>query len=194
MRDLFEHTEKVESNGKSNIKKTAFKAQVATQIRDEEFSDLIKETGLPSSSEMVAFKSNGVSDVGSIFSYMLQQGKMKTLYLSTWIISRPNIDRICEAIDNGLLDSVYFAASTRLKQLKKSDYAYLAEQFKKRNNCHFKVLNNHAKTFSVADENGNYYTVTGSGNWTQNPRIEMYVIHNNKDLHDFNKQWITELL
>ena len=58
----------------------------------------------------------------------------------------------------------------------------------------FKVCNSHAKTFSCSDMEGNYYTITGSGNWTINPRIEMYHIFNIKEMYNFNKEWMLELL
>lgn len=194
--ELFELIDesKAENNGLALIKKTSFKKQAKQINRNEAFTTLIDQVGWPNANEVVYLKSNGCSDTGSIFIDACNRfGKIKELYLSTWIISRSSIEYLCNLIDNGNLDLLYFAVSKRLKELKKSDYAYLVEQFTMRDKIKFKVLNCHAKTFSFNTEK-DYYTVTGSGNWTQNPRIENYIIINDKEAFDFNKDWITELM
>ena len=38
-----------------------------------------------------------------------------------------------------------------------------------------------------------HYTVIGSGNWTENPRIENYIIHNCEEIYKFNVDWINEI-
>ena len=114
--------------------------------------------------------------------------------MATWIISRENIDEIIKAIESGRLKKVIFVVSVRLKQLKKSNYAHLVEQFSKYpEKIYYRVCNSHAKTFSISTEK-NYYSIIGSGNWTQNPRIENYIIHNDVSIFNFNKEWMNELM
>lgn len=201
MQDLFtpkiqENTVINYNNGKASIRKGAWRKTLKAQNRDAEFSALINEIGgLPKQGEYQLYKSNGLSDTGSIFKHISNQGNLDTLYLSTWIISRSNIEYLISLIESGKLQKIVFIVSTRLKQLKKSDYALLVEQFKKYpNNIFFKVCNSHAKTFSVNDFEGNFYTVTGSGNWTENPRIENYIILNDIFAFEHNKEWMEELI
>ena len=193
MKDLFENIE-TQSNGAFLVRNCAFTSSVNTIKRDKCFEEVMKNASLPKANEILAVKSNGVSDVGSIYSYIAEREIIEEAYISTWIISRENIDRLKDDLDSGVLESMYFALSTRLKQLKKSNYAYFVESMKDRSNVRFKVLNNHAKVFSLKTKNGNHYTVNGSGNWTKNPRIEFYTIHNSVELFQFNKEWIKELL
>ena len=185
-----------DNNGKSSIRKGAWRKTVRTQNRDDEFKNLVEENGgLPSKEEYQLFKSVGLSDTGSIFKHIANTRKLDTLYLSTWIISRSNIEFLVNQIKIGNLQKIVFIVSTRLKQLKKSDYAYLVEEFKQYpKQILFKVCNSHAKTFSVNDFDGNYYTVTGSGNWTENPRIENYIILNDIFAFEHNKEWMLELI
>lgn len=171
-----------ENNGLFSIRRGSFKKTSRVLNRDLAFADAINENGgMPKNEEMVLIKTTGMSDTGSIFRYLLSNQNLDELYLSTWIISRPNIDCIINAIKEGKLKRCTFVVSIRLKQLKKSDYAYLVEQFlNHKDKINFKVCNSHAKTFSVSDFKGNKYTITGSGNWTENPRIENYIVLNDK--------------
>lgn len=191
-KDSFRQT----NNGIAYAKKANFKSKIKRDNRDSNFTDIIESVGgLPSQDECISLKSNGLSDTGSIFRYIISKNKFDTLYLATWIISRENIDRICEAIDNGSLNKVVFVCSTRMDELKKAHANFLKEQFAKRKDrCFFKICNSHAKVFSINDYDGNYYNVIGSGNWTENPRIESYLITNNKDIFEHNKEWMEDLV
>ena len=196
MKDLFETNETQLSstnNGLSLIKKGQFRKKAKIENRDLQFSLLCPE--LPKENEFFLYKSNGLSDTGSIFKHIVSFSKINTLYLSTWIISRPNIEFLVNSIESGEIAKIYFVVSTRLKQLKKSDYAFLIEQFRRfPKQIFFKVCNSHAKTFSCSDFNGNFYTVTGSGNWTSNPRIENYIFLNDMTAFDHNKEWMEKLI
>lgn len=183
-----------DSNFNAISKKTAWKKQLKKSTRDDTFANIVKEAGgLPQPNECLLIKSNGLSDTGSIFIEIAKEG-VNELWLSTWIISRQNVEMICKNIDSGNIEQVNFVASKRLKELTKSVYAYLVENFKMRKAIKFRVCNCHAKTFSVKTKAGNYYTVTGSGNWTENPRIENYIITNDIDIYKFNVDWMKEVL
>jgi hypothetical protein len=196
---IFENEEEEilqDSNFNALSKKSSFKKIAKTSMRDDNFDNIIDELkGLPKPNEIIFIKTNGCSDTGSIFTNILTKENIEVLYLSTWVISRNNIERIIKAIDNGALKKCYFVVSKRLKELKKSDYAFLVEEFRKRKeSCFFKVCNSHAKTFSVKTDKGNLYTVTGSGNWTENPRIENFVIFNDENAFNHNKDWMEEMI
>lgn len=184
------------SNYSAKAAKIAFKKQIKKNDRNDNFNNLIKEVnGLPNQEECVLIKTNGCSDTGSIFQHIIDNGNCNELYLSTWIISRQNIEIITKALDNGKLKKLFFVVSKRLKELKKSDYSFLVEELNKRKEkTVYKIFNSHAKTFSISTENGNYYTVSGSGNWTENPRVENYVIFNDINVFNHSKEWMIEML
>lgn len=187
-----------DNNGKMSIRRSSLGRKITHNKRNIGFSEILKQNGgLPKKNECLLIKSNGCSDTGGIFHCMAQTGIVEHLYLSTWIISRTNIDYLLELYDKGKLKNLTFIISLRQKQMTggsgKAVYAYMIEQFQKRDRIKYRVCNSHAKTFSakVAE---NYYTVTGSGNWTKNPRIENYIVTNQQDIYDFNKEWMKELI
>ena len=189
---LFQENNTSDSNFNAKAKKIAWRKTIRKESRDEDFDTLITSVGgLPNTDEAVIIKTNGCSDTGSIFTYINQKETVTEVYLSTWIISRSNIERLLKCFDAGA--TLTFVVSKRLKELKKSDYAYLVEQFQKRKGIKYKVANCHAKTFSVKTVQGNHYTVTGSGNWTENPRIENYIITNDVEYFGHNKEWMEEV-
>lgn len=59
-------------------------------------------------------------------------------------------------------------------------------------NIKFRVVNSHSKTYAMT--NGvDFITVDGSGNWSENPRLENFTITNDKAKFDFRRQWMEEL-
>ena len=191
------HSEKINSqnNGAVSIRRASFNKHIDASKRNLGFAEILESRGgLPEKNECVLIKSNGCSDTGSIFEYISETGIIDEMYLSTWIISRTNIDYLAEKIDAGKIKKLVFIISVRQKQLKKSNYAHLVEELQKRKEiATFKVCNCHAKTFSCK-VGKNYYTVTGSGNWTKNPRIENYIVMNDKDVFLHNKEWMEDLI
>lgn len=183
-----------DNNGRFSIRRGTFSRRTTANKRNLSFIEILEENGgLPKQDECLFIKSTGTSDTGSLFNAMCSTGVVEEMYLSTWIISRTNIDFLCEQIDKGNIKKLCFIISVRQKQLKKANYAHMIEEFSKRPSIQFRVCNSHAKTFSCKI-NHNYYTATGSGNWTQNPRIENYILMNSKDAFDHNKDWMQELL
>jgi hypothetical protein len=203
MSDLFSFAPNADSiiqdnNGKASIRKGAFAKVTRGLKRDDSFAELMLSINneLPKLDQALFIKTTGQSDTGGIFRWLLQNlGHIKELYIATWIISPQNIECLCKAIDEGKIDSLVFVASGRMKELKKAHHNQLITSFQERKGkIKFRVCNSHAKTFSLSDGKGNYYTCEGSGNWTENPRIEAYTLANLKELFDFNKEWMSELM
>lgn len=186
---------KNEFNGRATTAKTSFTKVVNLNKRNENFKEIISEAnGFPGEQEILTFKSTGTSDTGSIFHSMMEQyGTCDELNLSTWIISRQNIEYLYENINNGKIKQLNFIISIRQKELKKADYAYMIENFIGNPKIKYRVCNSHAKSFS-AKFGDNYFTCIGSGNWTKNPRIETYMILNDKNIFLHNREWMMELL
>lgn len=53
---------------------------------------------------------------------------------------------------------------------------------------------NHAKVLACRTEDGNHYVFEGSGNMSDNARIEQYRYENNRQTYEFHKSWMKELV
>ena len=162
--------------------------------RDCNFKELINELGgFPNKREYFAIKTNGTSDCGSIFSYALNEWDIiEEMYLATWTISKQNIKRLKESIESGKLKKLTMVFSSTLKGANPSLYASLVGALKDFKNVKLKEINSHAKTFSISNGK-DYITVSGSANWSENPRIENFLILNDENLFEHHKEWMSEL-
>jgi hypothetical protein len=162
--------------------------------RDDNFNVLMQDFGgFPNENQYFAIKTNGTSDCGSIFTYALQNWEEITeMYLATWTISKQNIKRIKEAMESGKLKNLTMVFSSTLKGANPALYASLVGALKQFDNVKLKEINSHAKTFSVTNGK-DFITVTGSANWSENPRIEKFLILNDKNLFEHHKDWMSEL-
>jgi hypothetical protein len=198
MQDLFNFPKNtvIKTNEKLNAKasKKIDTKDLRQTTRDDNFNALMKDFGgLPTADKYFAIKTNGTSDCGSIFSYILQEwSEITEMFLATWTISKQNIKRLKEAIESGKLKELTLIFSSTLKPANPALYASLVGSLKEFENVKLKEINSHAKTFSVT--NGEeFITVTGSANWSENPRIENFLILNDKTLFNHHKEWMSEL-
>lgn len=193
----FPKNEVIKTNDKLDAK--AMKKQklqdLKTTTRDDNFKTIIEEVGgFPSTKEYTAIKTNGTSDCGSIFTYALNTWEsIEEMYLATWTISKQNTRRIRRALEEGKLKNLTLVFSSTLKGANPALYAHLVGELKPFENVKLKEINSHAKTFSIYDGKENYITVSGSANWSENPRIENFLILNDEALYNHHKEWMSEL-
>lgn len=165
-------------------------------LRGENLNTIFSDFGgLPGQGESYRVISNGGFDCVHYLDYFMEQlGDLDSLLIATWIINRENAKQIFDYFDNGRIKSGTLVLSNRTRQLRKQDWGYIIEGFKDRK-WKIRIPNTHAKLFCASNEAKQYYlTVEGSGNWNENKRIENYTITNDKDLFDFHKNWIDEIV
>lgn len=198
MKDLFNFDRSTTISTKDRLdaksQRKELKAKLRVSKRDDNFKNIISEVGgFPSEKEYIAIKTNGTSDCGSIFSYALDVWEEITeMYLATWTISKPNTNRLRDALENGKLKKLTIVFSSTLKPANPALYAHLVGALKDIEGVKLKEVNSHAKTFSITNGK-DYLTISGSANWSENPRIENFLILNDKDLFEHHKDWMSEL-
>ena len=178
----------------ARAEKTKIKKELKFEQRNENCKDLILSAGgFPEDGEIMQFVSDGASDTGGFFTALLDiYGQIDEMYLSTWTISMANVQRLLNAYDSGKLKSLYFLINDGLLKTNstKAIWGAINESFKKRG-IKYKAVNSHSKIFCcrVGDK---YFTISGSGNWSENPRIENYIIVGGEKSFNFNKKWMIE--
>jgi hypothetical protein len=170
------------------------KAIAKRMMRKEVASDIIAT--LPAIGESFECITNGQSNAGGFYEVIRDRwGKVDELCIATWIMNRDYINMLFDDLDNNRLGSLVFIISNRMQQLGKGHapaFNVLKSKAIEHPRVKFRVANSHAKVFSMT--NGiDYITVSGSGNWSENPRIENYCITNDKTKFDFHKKWMIEL-
>jgi hypothetical protein len=173
------------------------KAITKQGLRKESAKEILtKAGGLPVNNTSFDCITNGQSNAGGFYEVIRDEwGQVECLCIATWIINRYYIDLLLNDLKTGKLKKLVFILSNRMKQLThhKPHFNYLISQSKDIDNCYLRICKSHAKTYSMT--NGiDYITIDGSGNWSENPRIENYTITNNKEKFDFRYNWMMELM
>lgn len=151
--------------------------------------------GLPKENEVQNFFSAGMSDAGSFLKAVLEEwGTIDEATICTWTISKFNVLKLIEYLDSGKIKKLNFLINDGLLKTNstKPIYAMLYSEFKKRG-VNFSVVNTHAK-IQMYEVDGKFVTISGSGNWSENPRIENYILIGGKQTYDFNVNYVKSLI
>jgi hypothetical protein len=150
----------------------------------------------PAPRESVHIVSNAQYDFAAWIPHALTwMGRADALYVSTWTLSRPNaLDLFAmhdaEQIARG---QIHFLTGLYFKRRETAVYAMLLEGIRARGG-RYKAFENHAKVLLIACAARRLWiTVEGSANLTANPRVEQYVVTNDRALHDFHRGWMEEV-
>lgn len=127
---------------------------------------------------------------------LLQTRNIDELYLAIYRINEPTVATLTEFIDNGRIKYAAFVLSSFFNATKKpevwtkvlSEYCQNNPEKTKHTYAHI-----HAKVMAAKSKD-DYFVFEGSGNMSDNARIEQYVYENNKQVFDFHKDWIIGLI
>lgn len=191
--DLFGHENKIKKVNKKSISSKAEMKKIDRLLyRDKHCKEVVD---FPSNDEVSIYVSNGLSDAGSfLYAFYEKFGIIEEALIATWTISRANVLKLIEYIDSGKIKNLTFLLNDGMLKTSstKPIYGLLRVEFDKRN-IKYSVANSHAKV-QAYKSGETMITISGSGNWSLNPRIEDYVLIGGKKTFDFTKNWIQDLM
>ncbi|HBL77730.1 MAG: hypothetical protein A2W90_02515 [Bacteroidetes bacterium GWF2_42_66] len=121
--------------------------------------------------------------------------KVNKLYISSFRINAKAIIFLKEIIINQKIESNILTSSF-LGETKKHEAAIdLLRKLKEETNLvkiGFAWL--HTKVFLIKTESGKHIVFEGSGNMSNNAKIEQYIYENNQQVFEFHANWITETI
>ena len=163
-------------------------------LKREHLHEILREKPRPGVSLHIV--GNGTFDFWTIVPAMaaLLGGDCADLYGSTWTMNRGNVLSMLELFDRGEIKRLGILTGTYFKRRESAVYATLLQGIQARGQ-RFKCFENHAKILLLSKpETGDFITVEGSANFTANPRVEQYVINNDRSLFDFHRAWMEAYL
>jgi len=128
--------------------------------------------------------------------HLLETELIDEMYLAIYRINEPTVDSIIDFILSGKIKKSTFVISNFFNQTKVPEkWADKLRDFcSKNNNCSHVYTHNHSKILAIKTESNNYYIFEGSGNMSDNARIEQYIYENNKNVFEFHKEWMAKLI
>jgi len=127
--------------------------------------------------------------------HLLQSEQIIEMHLAIYRINQPTVDSLIDLIQSGKIQKATFIISNFFNQTKKPEkWAIKLREFCDQNTqCSHVYTHNHSKVLAVKMKTG-HYIFEGSGNMSDNARIEQYVYEESKQTYEFHKSWMNELL
>lgn len=127
--------------------------------------------------------------------HILETEQIKEMYLAIYRINQPTVESIIDFIKAEKIEKATFVISNFFNQTKKPEkWAIMLRDFAQQNtNINHIYTHNHSKVLAVKTESGNYFVFEGSGNMSDNARIEQYIYENNKEVFNFHKEWMSNI-
>lgn len=155
-------------------------------------ADLLDTIELPKPGETIHVISDAKYD---FFNVIMAAAKLTApvldFYGSTWTMSKYNVQDLLGALETGVIQNATILTGTYFKRRESSVYAQLVTGLAKYNQ-RYNAFINHTKVALLRSEDA-YIVFEGSANFTANPRLENYIICNNKELYEFHRSWMEEL-
>jgi hypothetical protein len=120
---------------------------------------------------------------------------VEEMIVSTLSYSQDTIDSFSNLFEGGYLEKLdlivsdFFFAHERTKLIKNT-----YSQLDKNNRFQLAVAGTHCKTYQFKTEGGKHIIIHGSVNLRSSSNIEQFVIEDNKDLYDFNKNYQNKII
>lgn len=127
---------------------------------------------------------------------VLQDTDINRLWLSFYSINTATAESIINLVETGrikqanLIMSVFFIA----KKTPPKPIMALKSFSESNPNLRAAFVYNHSKVCAIETADGNHYVFEGSGNCTDNARIEQFVYENNRQTYDFHSGWMEQLI
>lgn len=147
---------------------------------------------LPKQDEFFALWTMKSFNAFTFIPYLIKElDKIDDLVLSTYSINRRIIDSLIKKIDQRKIEKVRLFISDSLKYRMPRVVDHLSSMINTRENiisAHYAW--NHSK-ITLVRCGDQFFTIEGSGNWSENAQFEQYLFFNDKRLYDFRLNCIT---
>ena len=113
------------------------------------------------------------------------------LYIATYSIKLKAIEILMNLLDSGMIKRFTLVLNCNMKFKMKGQHVHLLEEEKKRDNFQIIKKYSHAKV-TLIDQADRKLVIQGSGNYSENPKIEQYTICDDQNLFDFHRGWMED--
>lgn len=178
---------KVDQHDKSNAGSVRVSYFLNTQL--SKVNDRIKDViSIPKPGECTLYFSGGRWSMHDLINYMIKTTGPCQVYITTYAISDKAATTLINLFDAGLIKEFYCILDTRMKVRNPNVLSLINHKFSNVKQC-----NCHAKVTVMQNENWNI-CIIGSANHSNNPRIEVGTIFNDKGAADFCKDLVIDEL
>ena len=194
----FQYQDGVAISSEKSIKDKALKRIVKNnQIhfkKAKALSDLCFE---PKKNEQYRIITEKQFNAFALILHVLEKNTIEEMYLAIYRINEPTVSTIIDFINSGKIKKATFVISNFFNQTKKPEqWAIMLVDFCKSNphKTNHVYVHNHSKILALKTDKNDFFIFEGSGNMSDNARIEQYIYENNEDVFNFHKNWMLKLV
>jgi hypothetical protein len=130
-----------------------------------------------------------------VIDYLLKKYELVEIYIAVYRMNLLSVNKLKSIIDDGnvkcfILLSSFFRENKRYERWAEELLMYA----KNKKDVQISFAVNHAKVFIAKTKDNRHIVFEGSGNLSDNARIEQYLIEDNELTYNFHKQWIIDTL
>lgn len=144
----------------------------------------------PTENEQIRIITQKSFNAYALLLYIVEKYNITECYLTTYNIDKNSIQGIKDLIESNNINNIIIVVSDSINfRMPKR-----AEELKKIAGKNIKIIFtwNHTKII-LAKTDENYFVIEGSGNISDNARIEQYLFENCKETYLFHRDWINEI-
>lgn len=171
-------------------------ARVFVKNEDRHFKlakDLEDLCGVPAPGEQWLIVTEKAFNAYACIKSLLETRTIDEMYLAVYRINAPTVTALSRLIAGGAIKKAGFIISTFFRDSHRAEtWANALTRFcdEHPDVARYAWRVNHAKVL-IAKCGDDYFVFEGSGNLSDNARIEQYRYENNKAVYDFHKSWMT---
>lgn len=131
----------------------------------------------------------------SVFEFIQQNEIIEEIHIAVYRMNQKAVTHLKDIISKGNIKGNIIVSKFFRENKKYERWANELVSFSNSS----KLINvafarNHAKVFLAKTKSGKHIVFEGSGNLSDNDRIEQYIYENNREVFEFHKKWIIDVV
>lgn len=153
----------------------------------------IQEIGLPKPGQQIRLVTRRTFNSIQMLEYIVKTEVIEDLKIAIYSINFHAARILLNLISSGKIKRAEILMSNLRNHAHREKEVIIKNMFIDHPCVELFFCSSHAKTFSCKTDQGNYYTIEGSGNMAYNSRIEQYVIDNDQAVYEFSCRWMRDI-
>ena len=177
---------------KHNVSRKAMVKYANLITKSVRYLEEIADFDLPEGTQYRIVTTKNMNALTAIYA-LLQNHEPEEIIIAIYRMNQPAVAKIIslsETVPISVLISSFFRENKKYENWTRM----LETQAKQIENLSVGFAWSHAKVTLIKTKCGKHIVFEGSGNLSDNARIEQYILENNKQAYEFHKNWIMEAM
>lgn len=152
--------------------------------------------GIPAEGEQWRIVTEKQFNAFALILMILETRTIEELHVAIYRINQPTVSSIIDFAERGMIKRGSFVISNFFNQTKKPEAwaRRLREWCDESDKFEHVYVHNHAKVVALKTNRDEHLVFEGSGNMSDNARIEQFLYEHSRESFEFHRQWMADLI